>query len=394
MSPRTKKADPAQAQMQTLAEQVAARTADEMIRRLNLDNRTGESLGISESEGDNDMPKRLRELITVNGKPRWVTGVSMQQLFDNYVKVLVNEGIVIWNDVYSDAPLMKDYIRDFYNTYKQDQVETTIIARERIIKNHILPQFGERKIDSISTAECQAWFNVLNKKYARETILKIKNVIYPVFEAAEEDRLIERNPLHSRFIKIGGRDTVPHKALPKEKMQQIRAQARLLDRKEKLMVALLSYTGMRFEEVLGIRWDDINDDWITIQRAVVHPKRNAPLIKAPKTKTSNRIVPYKQELKDLIEDCRTTGFILASAKDPTGETPLSYTEARRIFEKIRTRFDIKEYSAHDFRDTCATEWRENGVPLDIIARLLGHAKTDTTERKYVKYRKDLLSAAI
>ena len=394
MSPRTKKADPAQAQMQQLAQQVASRTAEEVIRRLNLDNKTEESFGVSESEGDNDMPKRLREMITVNGKPRWVTGVNLQQLFDNYVQVLVNEGIVSWNNTDSEAPLMKDYIRDFYDTYKQDQVETTIIARERIIKNHILPQFGERAIDSITTSECQAWFNALNKKYARETILKIKNVIYPVFEAAVEDRLIERNPLHSRFIKIGGKETIPHKALPREKMQQIRLEASTLDAKEKLMVALLSYTGMRFEEVLGLRWDDINDDWITIQRAVVHPKRNAPLIKAPKTKTSNRIVPYKQELKDLIEDCRTTGYVLASAKDPTGETPLSYTEARRVFEKIRTRFDIKNYSAHDFRDTCAKEWRENGVPLDIIARLLGHAKTDTTERKYVKYRMDLLSAAI
>ena len=91
------------------------------------------------------------------------------------------------------------------------------------------------------------------------------------------------------------------------------------------------------------------------------------------------------------EKDETTGV---SDKDPTGETPLSYSEARRIFEKIRTRFDIKEYSAHDFRDTCATEWREKGIPLDVIARLLGHAKTETTERKYVKYRTDLLAIAL
>ena len=32
--------------------------------------------------------------------------------------------------------------------------------------------------------------------------------------------------------------------------------------------------------------------------------------------------------------------------------------------------------------------------MRIIARLLGHAKTETTERKYVKYRKDLLTAPI
>ena len=98
-------------------------------------------------------------------------------------------------------------------------------------------------------------------------------------------------------------------------------------------------------------------------------------------------------MKDGIEAERSEGFILASDKDPSGETPLSYSEARRVFEKIRTRFDIKDYSAHDFRDTCATEWREKGIPLDVIARLLGHAKTDTTERKYVKYRTDLLSVA-
>ena len=57
-------------------------------------------------------------------------------------------------------------------------------------------------------------------------------MINPVFEAAVEERLIDRNPLQSRFIEIGGKDTVPHEALPKEKMQQIRLEAPTLDRKE------------------------------------------------------------------------------------------------------------------------------------------------------------------
>ncbi len=394
MSPRTTKADPSELQMQALAQQVAAQTAEEIIRRLNLDNRTGEPFGISPSEGDNDMPKRLREKIAINGKPIWVTGGTMQQLFDNYVQALVNEGLLEWVGNYTDTPLMKDFIRKFYSTYKKKQVETTIINRERIIKNHIMPRFGNKKIDKITTTDLQEWFNELNKKYARETILKIKNTLNPVFEAAVEERIIDRNPLNSRFIEIGGKDTVGHEALPAEKMTTIRLEAPTLDRKEKLMIGLLSYTGMRFEEVLGIRWDDINDDWIKIQRAVVHPTRNQPLIKSTKTKTSTRIIPYFPDLKNLIEDCRTNGFILASDKDPNGETPLSYTEARRVFEKLRARFDIKEYSAHDFRDTCATEWREKGIPLDIIARLLGHAKTETTERKYIDYREGLLAAVV
>lgn len=156
----------------------------------------------------------------------------MQQLFDNYVELLVNEGLIEWTDSCSEAPLLRDYIRTFYNTFKQKQVETTIINRERIIKNHILPRFGNKKIDTITSSDCQEWFNELNKTYARETILKIKNTINPVFEAAVEDRLIDRNPLQSKFIEIGGRDTISHQALPKEKMQQIRMEAITLPKKD------------------------------------------------------------------------------------------------------------------------------------------------------------------
>ncbi len=392
MQNRSPESGLAQTQMEEIANQVAARTAEEVIRQLNLENRTGITIGVS--EGENDMPKRLRERISINGKSIWVTGSTMQQLFDNYVQALVNEGLVEWVGSFTDAPLMKDFISKFYTVYKQKQVETTVVNRERIDKKHIIPRFGKIRIDKISTADLQEWFNELNKKYARETILKIKSTINPVFEAAVEERIIDRNPLNSRFIEIGGRDTISHEALPPEKMKRIRLEAPTLSRKEKLMIGLLSYTGMRFEEVLGIRWDDINDDWIKIQRAVIHPKRNQPLIKCTKTKTSTRIIPYFPELKDLIEEDRTQGFILASDKDPSGETPLSYTESRRIFEKLRTRLDFKEYSAHDFRDTCATEWREKGVPLDIIARLLGHAKTETTERKYIDYRDKLLAVLV
>lgn len=39
----------------------------------------------------------------------------------------------------------------------------------------------------------------------------------------------------------------------------------------------------------------------------------------------------------------------------------------------------------------ATEWRESGISIDLIARLLGHKKTYVTEQRYVKYRPELFS---
>lgn len=85
--------------------------------------------------------------------------------------------------------------------------------------------------------------------------------------------------------------------------------------------------------------------------------------------------------------------ITASYKDLKRETPMSYTEAKKAFDRIRDICDVKEYSAHDFRDTCATEWRESGISIDMIARLLGHQKTEVTEQRYVKYRPELYRQA-
>lgn len=379
-----------QEQVALIASEAARAAVDGVYARLNLEKRSELNSGISKE--NEDMPRRIRELITINGKERWLNGYSIQEVCDHYVDLLVQEGMLEWSENNDHIPLFGDYMKQFFATFKTDQEKNTLINRERIIRNHIQPLFGKKRLDRISTTELQAWLNELAKKYSRETLLKIKNTMNPVFDAAVEDEIISRNPLRSRRIKIGGKDTVGHKAIPNEKMKLIRKNILLMERKPRLMTALLSYTGMRFEEVLGLKWEDIQGEWILEERAVVHPTRNMPEIKKPKTKTSERLVPYIPALKDILEPERKTGFILS--KEDDGKEPLSYSEARRVFQKIRKQFDLKEYSAHDFRDTCATEWRAAGIPLDVIARILGHAKTETTERKYVKYGEDLLFPAL
>lgn len=338
------------------------------------------------------MAKYIREKINIRDEVKWIGGYTQQELMDAYVRLLEKEGLItrVADDL--AIPLFGDYLDRFYKTCRTNQQDNTLVNRKRIIKNHIIPAFGSKPVDKISTMDLQEYFNNIGKKYARETALKIRNIMNPVFNAAVEDELIKRNPLDSDRIQITGKETVPHKAIPKEKMDAMKDALPTLSGRVLFMAALLCYTGMRHEEILGLKWEDIGDDWIEIQRAVVHPTRGMPVVKPPKTKTSQRQIPYIQRLKDLLEPHRTTGFLLS--KEDDGADPLSYAEARRVFNKIKKQFDLDGFSAHDFRDTCATEWREAGMSLDVIARLLGHAKTETTERKYVKYRKDLVLQSV
>ena len=372
-------------------EEIASRAAQSAIEAFlhppDLDN----EIGLSQ-EGDSTMPKYIREKVIVNGKPQWIGGYTHQDVMDAYVHLLQQHGMIGNIEINHPVPMFGEYMDRFFKTFRTDQEENTIINRNRIIKNHILPAFKNIPVNEITTTDLQEYFNKLGETYSKETVLKIRNTMNPVFDAAVEDEMIKRNPLDSTRIKITGKDTVPHKAIPKEIMDQIKQALPQMAGREQVMAALLCYTGMRFEEVLGLSWEDIGDEWIEIKHAVVHPTRNQPVVKAPKTKTSQRIIPYIEALKNIIEPLRTSGYLLSKNND--GETPLSYTEARRVFNKIRKEFDLNGFSAHDFRDTCATEWREAGIPLDVIARLLGHAKSETTEKKYVKYRNDMLLQSI
>ena len=287
-------------------------------------------------------------------------------------------------------PLFGDYLTHFVSIYKSRQQTLTVQNRQRIIQKHILPRLGHLPIDEIRTADIQVWFDELcDQNYARETILKIRHIISPAFDSAVEDELIARNPLKSRRLTINTQKGGHHQAIPPEKMSEVRASLHLLPQREKRMAALLCYAGMRLEEVLGLRWEDIDfaAGRIHIQRAVVHPSRNQPEVKPPKTKTSTRTIPLHSQLAAHLKPAAAEGFVLG------GEKPLTYQQQKRSFDKVRKTFSLGSFSAHDFRDTCATEWQERGMPLATISRLLGHASSTVTEKCYVKFREEALRSA-
>lgn len=349
------------------------------------------------------MSSRYKQKMEVNGKDHWVTGRTLKDLLEGYLELCIKEGTVVpgflkvvqekQDNITSDIPMLGEYLDQFVELYKSNQETLTKQGRDRIIQNFIKPKFGDTRLNEIKLNDLQRWFLDLDQQgYSHETLLKIKNTMSPCLDAAMEDGYILRNPLKSSRLIIGGTPTEHHKAIPSEKMKQIRCELPTIsDMRIRIMLGLLGYTGMRLEEVLGLRWEDVDfqENWIDIRRAVIHPGRNQPEVKDPKTKTSKRRIPLPEKLKNVMRPRYSTGFVLWSASDQTRETPLSYTEARNTIKKIRDRFGISEYSAHDFRDTCATEWREAGIPTDVIARLLGHSKSDITESRYVKYRDEL-----
>ena len=101
--------------------------------------------------------------------------------------------------------MLGDYLQSFVKIFKSDQESLTVINRDRIIKNHIIPRFGSTRLDKLTVTALQQWFNELAAGYSKETILKIKNTLSPALDSAVEDGYLQRNPLKSNRISIGGR---------------------------------------------------------------------------------------------------------------------------------------------------------------------------------------------
>lgn len=371
-------------------------TVSETLACMNLENSTPSIADMSEQE-KTDMSKRIRAHVELGDKNIWLSGESQQDLFNAYLKHAIDAGIVVVPSCASkpekpkdDGPLFGPYLRKYVDTYKRKQTGNTLINRERIIRTHIIPKIGKMPIRSITTAFIQTWFDELCEKgLARETLLKIKNVASPAFDGAVCDGLIAYNPFKDKRFVINTNKGKHHKAIPHEKMEGVKAQLDDLPDTERRLMALLCYTGMRIEEVLGLRWQDVDAKGkvLHVTQAVIHPTRNKPEVKAPKTKSSARSIPMPDRLIALISPVQSEGYLVG------GKEPLTYTVFNKMFKRLRTQFDLLDYSAHDFRDTCATEWRESGMSLDVISRLLGHADTSVTEKCYVKFREKSLDGA-
>lgn len=355
-------------------------------RSQNLENQTAPSTDML--EGESDMSKRIRQRATIGGQEVWITGNTQQEIFDNLLKKAQEMGRLTpeagGQAGYTPySPRFGTYIKEFNATYKARQASVTMETRRRNVEKHILPRFGEMCVGDIKTGDIQKWYDELcGNGYSRETILKLKNIMSPVFDSAVEDGYITHNPMKSKRLTINTDKGEHHKAIPEEKISEIKQNISSVDGNERLMIALLCYTGMRLEEILGLRWEDIDfhAELILIQRAVIHPTRNMPEVKTPKTKSSTRYVPMAKKLEDILKPMKSEGYILG------GENPLSYTQQRKMYGRLKEHFQLDGYTAHDFRDTCATEWKESGIPLETISKLLGHSNSAVTEKCYVKHR--------
>jgi len=196
---------------------------------------------------------------------------------------------------------------------------STIEDRERIINKRLIPRFGDLEALKIKPSVIRGWLEDGQDKEDLEnpTMDKIRNVLRLVYVSAQANDLIpatsDANPLTHVHINT----TSDYEALlvtPQEAWSIICRMKAF----ERLLTVIVAVTGLRIEEVLALRW--INVDW---DQGLIYVLSNfvRGVFGEPKSKASKRPVVLHPIVMSLLKTWRETtayaadkDFIFASVR--------------------------------------------------------------------------------
>lgn len=155
-----------------------------------------------------------------------------------------------------------------------------------------------------------------------------------------------------------------------------------LNLKHRLVLMFLYYTGVRNNEIINLRWGDID-----FERGVIHLKT----AKGGK----ERVIFFHDKLKSFIEyfNMKKTGFVFISNLGKRYNKRTIQMIVRNAAAKTGI---TKRITPHTLRHSFATHLLEAGADIRHIQKLLGHANLQSTQiythvaNKGIKKLADLL----
>jgi integrase len=268
----------------------------------------------------------------------------------------------------------------------------------RKVDRHILPTLGRITIRRLRPAHLEALYERLlhpadgRKALAPKSVLEVHLIIRGALGDAVRRGLVSRNvALVAHAPKLRSIPKVEHQVWTPDQLQTfLRAAAG-----HRLFPAfwLAALTGMRRNEVLGLRWDDINLDrgTIAVNRGLVAvayelhetrgktPNARRPINIDPTTVTVLRAWRAWQstELR-VVGVTADRGWVFTDGRG----RPIHPHAISQAFERIAVRAGLPAIRLHDVRHTHATLLVQEGIPVKVVSERLGHATAAFTIETY------------
>lgn len=240
-------------------------------------------------------------------------------------------------------------------------------ADERNLRNHILPALGRKKVTDISRTDVAAFHQSMREKPSAAN--RCLMLLSKMFNLAELWGVRPDGTNPTRHIEKFKERKIERYLSAEElaRLGKVLADCERVGSESASVIAvlrLLIFTGCRRDEILTLRWQDVDLD--------------KACLRLPDSKTGAKQVFLNSSALEVLANTKrreNNPYVIPGAKRGR-----HLVNIEKPWRRIRERADLPDVRLHDLRHSFASIGAEVGLGLPMIGALLGHKDAATTQR--------------
>lgn len=275
---------------------------------------------------------------------------------------------------------------EWHRSIRHQVKESTISNYVMKAKKHLLPEFGNKLIDSISQNEIYNFIEYkgkegLSDRYISDIIVLMKSIfkyavkVYHVF-----------NPLDG--ITMSKKKSSKIELLDEKEQEKLQQYIAKNPNNTNLGVALSMSTGIRIGELCALQWEDIDLEKriLTVKKTIQRIQcptdisKTKLIITEPKSETSKRSIPVPDCIINFLQRFKGKDkeYVLSGSEKPIEPRTMQYR-----FAKILKNVNLPSVHFHALRHIFASTCVKLGFDVKTLSELLGHSSVEITLNLYV-----------
>lgn len=346
--------------------------------------------------------------------------ITRKKVYRNNRKLLKEIEELPPNEMDDENITVGEWFKRWYHAYRREDIRETTREKYRNTYCHLHDQgIAKRKLKNTTREHIQSHVNHYGSTHSKQTVLDHMQYIRSCFKDAVIDGHIKQNPAANikpiykeQKLNVMELKEIRDKKkwLESDEYQKFRYYLmfwlqreletgpiyRLKDREQGIayqviytLIFVALKTGVRLSEVLGITKADILFDTseINIDKTWDYKGNEDGSFNSTKNIASIRQIAVDKETMDILEkyiewldeyDYQTKENTLFIPIDKYFHNSTVNDVLKRIFKEL----NIEPITMHKLRHTQASYLIAKGVPLQVVAKRLGHSDTNMIQRVY------------
>lgn len=269
------------------------------------------------------------------------------------------------------AETLDAYVSDTWApTYAAQLAPKTRATYSAVYDAHISPTLGSVQLRSVTAEMIGRWqTDRLAAGAGPSAVAKALTLLGSILQRAAESGRITSNP--ARFVRkarLPKRDEV--RPLAPATVERMRAAS---SPRDAVLLSLLAYAGLRPGEALALRWGDVRERTLLVQRAV--SLGDVKRTKTGATRTVRLLSPLAADLREWrLRSGRPSddGLVIPAYAGGAWTEPAYQSWRRRAFARALAAAGVEHARPYDLRHSFASLLLHEGRSVIYVARQLGH----------------------